>query len=111
MKREHPLLRRLRQKGYTIAKLVAPPDDPAASTLAVASIAEAEAAVDDLADFVAVTDDGMTGADLEVAEDALRRIKTLIERQYDHPLLLRSLPPGDPAGDIMRIIEEALPYE
>lgn len=108
MKSEHPLLRRLRQKGYTIAKLVAPADDPAASTLAVASTAEAEAAVDDLADFVAVTHDGITSYDVERLEEALMAIKARIDGEYDLPALVAVGPLGDQDADILRIINEVL---
>lgn len=111
----YPLVAYLKAKGFVLGKEVGVPVDETPmgtvyrNEFAAAEHVEAESVLEAMMEAFMVYEGGITEDDLRRLEDALRDIKRIVEGQYQHPLLLPTLPLGDPAGDIIRRIEEVLP--
>lgn len=113
----YPLVAYLKARGFELGRHV-PPGEPVSprdeatlerTRFLVAPRAEAENVLEAMVEAFMVYEGGITEDDLRRLEDALRDIKRIVEGQYQHPLLLPTLPLGNPAGDIIRRIEEVLP--
>ena len=110
-----PILNHLRRAGYEVAqrlstKVGETSDGPIHSHyLAPITDDAAEGVLSGLVEHFHMSEDGVfLQQEIDMLEDALRAIKSLVLSQHNHPDMVRHQPPGSLHGDIIRLIDPVL---